>query len=567
VVAALSSLVLGWFVLTGADVPTADRVQIWAELSIQLLVVAALVHYALRALTRASLLALSHRERFRDVIASSPEAMIVLDRRGVVRMFNPSAANMSGVLAEDAIGKPFSEIGWLSQPAQARVREAFDALGTPYPVTPVSLELQRGRWLEASVALVRHPEDEADGLLCVRDVSEREAATRTREALDARIAQSKSIEALGRLAGGVAHDFNNMLTVISGSVDLLRRRRQFDVRESSLLDEVSAASSRAAALTSQLLSFGRKQVLQPRVMNPNRAIEHLEPLLRRLIREDIQLNVALESSLGCARLDESRLEQVIVNLATNASDAMPDGGSLTISTHNFRQDGRPGGQPEVPPGEYLQISVIDTGRGMSQETHARAFEPFFTTKPKGAGTGLGLATVQGIVAQSGGYIFIHSSLGKGTQFDIYFPRTSEDSSDPVGASSRPASNGHAAALNVLLVEDQAEVRRAMRYMLEALGHSIQEASDGQDALERFGSNAKAFELLVSDVIMPNLGGIDLANRLSQTHPSLKVLLVSGYTDDAMTDESHLGDNVQFLAKPFGRERLAEKLATLMSAGV
>jgi CheY-like chemotaxis protein len=302
-------------------------------------------------------------------------------------------------------------------------------------------------------------------------------------------------------------------------------------------------------------------------MNPNRAIEHLEPLLRRLIREDIQLNVALESSLGCARLDESRLEQVIVNLATNASDAMPDGGSLTISTHKFRQDGRPGGQPEVPPGEYLQISVIDTGRGMSQETHARAFEPFFTTKPKGAGTGLGLATVQGIVAQSGGYIFIHSSLGKGTQFDIYFPRTSEDSSDPVGASSRPASNGHAAALNVLLVEDQAEVRRAMRYMLEALGHSIQEASDGQDALERFGSNAKAFELLVSDVIMPNLGGIDLANRLSQTHPSLKVLLVSGYTDDAMTDESHLGDNVQFLAKPFGRERLAEKLATLMSAGV
>ncbi len=566
VVAGLSSLVLGWFVVTSSTTPAADKAQIWAELSIQLAIIAALVHFALRALTKSSIQALSHEARFREVIESFPEAMIVLDRHGVVRMFNPGAANMSGVSEQEAIGTPLSELGWLAPTVQKQLSAEFETLDAERHMATVSLGQNAGRSLEASIALVSHQEQGPDVLLCVRDVTEREEALRAREALDARIAQSKSIEALGRLAGGVAHDFNNMLTVISGNVELLRRRGTSDPLESSLLAQVTDASSRAAELTNQLLSFGRKQVLQPRVICPNQAITHLEPLLKRLIREDIQLSIELDEQLGCASLDEARLEQVIVNLATNASDAMPDGGMLTIRTRNQSAEER--GErthPELPPGEHLCISVEDTGVGMSPEAHARAFEPFFTTKPKGAGTGLGLATVQGIVAQSGGHIFVDSAPGRGTRFDIYFPCIHEAAPESVVDSSRSSEGVHAGALNILLVEDQKEVRCAIRRMLEALGHSIQEACDGQDALDRYADKAKGFEVLISDVIMPNLGGIDLANRLSQLHPELKVLLVSGYTDDAIGDDVSLENNMDFLAKPFDCELLAQKLDVLICA--
>jgi CheY-like chemotaxis protein len=286
--------------------------------------------------------------------------------------------------------------------------------------------------------------------------------------------------------------------------------------------------------------------------------------LERLLREDIDVGLHCANDLGNISVDEARLEQILVNLSTNAADAMPNGGKLTIETCNRTLDrGYADAHPGVKVGEYVQISMCDTGRGMEDETRSRIFEPFFTTKSAGEGTGLGLAMVYGIVAQSGGHIHVYSEPGQGSCFRIYFPRTYAGRSEALARQHPPAKTPSA---RVLLVEDQPAVRESTRRMLESLGHRVEVAINGQDALDRFGDRATSFDLLITDVVMPKLSGRQLAEKLRAAHRDLHVLFVSGYTENAIVHHGVLDAGVQYLAKPFNRHALGEKIASILSGG-
>jgi PAS domain S-box-containing protein len=379
--------------------------------------------------------------------------------------------------------------------------------------------------------------------------------------LEQQLRQAQKMEAVGRLAGGVAHDFNNVLTAILGYADLLKSGTG-DRTES--IAEIKKAGERAAALTRQLLAFSRQQVLEPRVLQVNALIENLENMLRRLIRADVKLVTVLEPAVWKVCADAGQLEQVIMNLVVNASDAMPSGGTLTIETKNARLDASH--DPEIKtlrPGDYAMLAVTDTGVGMSAETQSHIFEPFFTTKGVGKGTGLGLATVYGIVKQSDGFIWVNSELRLGTSFKIYFPRVEaalDDSGSP-----RPPEAAVGGSETVLLVEDEAPVRALARKLLERLGYKVLEAGEGTAALETARRHAGPIHLLLTDVVMPGLSGVDLAARVAALRPDTKVLFMSGYTDDATVRHGLAQEGGHFLQKPFTPDALARKLREALHA--
>jgi len=387
---------------------------------------------------------------------------------------------------------------------------------------------------------------------------ERAKAREAREALEARVARSQALEAVGRLAGGVAHDFNNLLTIILSEAELLRRS---DALGKSLLGDVGRiedAAERAAKLTGQLLAVGRKQVLSPVVLCPREVVLGLEPLLARLLPASSRLVVETDADTGNATVDETRLEQVLINLVTNASDSLTAGGTITVVTRNVTVSSGEGRQ--FPPGEYVEVRVSDTGEGMSAEVRAHIFEPFFTTKGGKHGTGLGLATVLGIVTQSGGYIEVDSALHEGSCFRVYFPRTRASVASGRAASERPAS---ARVVRILLVEDEADVRRATRRILESLGHTVIDADSGQAAVSLVEAAEQPFDLLITDVIMPGIGGPALAERLRAHNPELRVLLISGYAADDLPHDGQLAFGDQYLSKPFSRAALSLKLAEVL----
>ena len=374
-----------------------------------------------------------------------------------------------------------------------------------------------------------------------------------RRVMEEQLRQAQKMDAVGQLAGGVAHDFNNLLTVITSYGQfLLNALPEHDPRRSDA-HEITQAAARAATLTRQLLAFSRRQVLQPQVLDLNEVIGEMERLLRRVISEDISLVTQFESSIGAVRADRGQIEQVVMNLVVNARDAMPSGGVLAISTRVAHLDAayarRHAG---VSPGRHVVIAVRDTGMGMDTATQERIFEPFFTTKAKGKGTGLGLSTVYGIVRQSGGHIEVRSALGRGTTFEIFLPQV---------AASVPARSGHALGAiprgteTVLVVEDEDAVRHIVRRVLEEQGFTIMEARDGHEALRVCAQHGDDVDLVLSDVIMPGMGGRQLARALAATRPSLPVLFMSGYTDDGeLAGGSEAGSSV--LAKPFTAETLA-----------
>jgi PAS domain S-box-containing protein len=382
------------------------------------------------------------------------------------------------------------------------------------------------------------------------DVSERKATEDALERTEETLRQAQKMEAIGRLAGGVAHDFNNLLSIIVCHADLLLARGA----SSAGLQEIRSAASRAGDLTRQLLAFSRRQVLQPKVVDPSAIVSSVTSMLSRIIGSHIHVVVFAEQSLGLVKVDATQLEQVVMNLVVNARDAMADGGTLTVATKNATVT-LPDGP--APPGAYVVISVTDTGIGMDEATRSRIFEPFFTTKPAGQGTGLGLSTVFGIVEQSGGHVTVDSAPARGTTFEIYLPRTDENPTPP--AKAEPATGN---AATILVVEDEDSVRSVVRAILDLSGYRVIAVASAEDALRIAESGEPSIDLLLTDMVMPGIGGRELADRITRALPHLRVLFMSGYIEGgpAMTP------GLSFLQKPFTPDELEAKVGALLASG-
>jgi len=378
-----------------------------------------------------------------------------------------------------------------------------------------------------------------------------------RRQLEEQLRQSQKMDAVGRLAGGVAHDFNNLLMVINGYTEVLLEQLEKGSAMHHKVQSIQQAADRAATLTRQLLAFSRKQLLELKVVDVNTVIGDMERLLRPLIGENIELVTRLSTETGHTRADAGQLEQVIMNLVVNAKDAMPEGGKLTLQSSDVTVRQNFSEHRFIQPGRYAVISVTDTGHGMDKETQSRIFEPFFTTKEKGKGTGLGLSTVYGIVKQSNGYVFVQSELGAGTTFYVYLPQVEDSAEEPCPA--KPQQNEAGGCETVLLVEDEESVRELVRVTLAARGYNVLEAENGESGLRIAESFKDPIDILVTDVLMPGIGGRELAKKLLALRPGISVLYLSGYTEDVVVTPGALGPGTAFLQKPFTLQNLAKKV--------
>ena len=502
------------------------------------------------------------REWLEVTLSSIGDAVIATDLADRISFMNPIAESLTGWKLLQAKTRPLPEVfRTLNQNpyhAESLAIEGVPDRVADDPASDVFLSSRDGtiRSISYSSAPIRNRSGKTTGsVLIFRDVTEHQQ-------LQDQVRHAQKMEAIGRLAGGIAHDFNNLLTAIIGYSDLLLRDIGNDVRLRTPIEEIGGAGRRAAVLTSQLLAFSRKQVLQPRVLDLNHVLLGIEKMLRHLIGEDIDLQATRRSNLGRIKADQGQLEQIILNLAVNARDAMPDGGKLTIETANVELDeSYAQTHADVTPGRYVLLAVSDTGHGMDADTQSRIFEPFFTTKEPGKGTGLGLSTVFGIVKQSGGHIWFYSEAGHGVVFKIYFPRVDEaadlDGLDTVAYGTLTG------AETIMLVEDDSSVRELSRSVLEKYGYTVLCAESGAVALEAFGPLATAIDLVITDVIMPQMTGAELIARLKELHPAVRVLYVSGYTEEATIHRGVIEKGVEFLQKPFTPEILARKVRQVL----
>ncbi len=498
-------------------------------------------------------------ERYRRITETSAEGIVTLDADGRITFANGRMARLLGLAPEEMTGRPLLDFvhpeGRAAAAAWLRhTRQGYEEQGD------LRFRTRDGKTLWALVAAVPLPDDargQAGTLAMVSDVT-------ARRELESRYLQAQKMEAVGRLAGGIAHDFNNLLTVIGGCGELLARTLPKGSDAAELVREIREAGDRAAMLTRQLLTFSRKQPRVVEVLDLNEVVKRVQKMLRRILGEDIEQAVALEPALGRVNADPGQIEQVIVNLAVNARDAMPEGGTFTLRTANAHLDEdyarlRPG----VRPGWYVQLSVTDTGCGMDEETRLRLFEPFFTTKGPEKGTGLGLATVYGIVQQSGGHIDLVSEPGRGTTFHIYLPRSKASLSPEEAALGAGAARG--GAETVLVVEDEDAVRSVIRRALQGAGYTVLEARGGADAIRLAEQHGGPIHLLLTDVVMPGLNGRQVAERVTALRPGARVLFVSGYTDDTLVRHGVHGEGLAFLQKPFTAEALNRKVRELLDA--
>lgn len=393
------------------------------------------------------------------------------------------------------------------------------------------------------------------------DISKRKQAEEEREKLWAQLAQSQKMESIGRFAGGVAHDYNNMLTVILGHTDLLLSELSDDDTWRKSIEEIAEAATRSAQLTRQLLTISRKQVIAPKVVDLRQILDGMQTILQRLMGENIIVGGVHDDGLGRVRADPGQIEQIVLNLAVNARDAMSDGGELLIETANVTlDDAYCKEHVDAAPGAYVMLAVTDNGCGMSPETRDRIFEPFFTTKPPGEGTGLGLATVFGIVTQNENRIEVSTEPGKGTSFKIYFTCVEDEAEVDIPAElSRPKS-GHE---TVLVVEDEETVRRLAKAILERYGYQVLTAGSADDALSLAESHEGTIDLLFTDVIMPNMNGCELATKLSAMRPDVKVLYASGYAEDVIARHGALDASESFIAKPYSPAVLAARVREIL----
>jgi PAS domain S-box-containing protein len=400
----------------------------------------------------------------------------------------------------------------------------------------------------------------------VQDITDRKKADDDLRKSEERLRQAQKLESIGRLAGGVAHDFNNLLTTIIGYSDLISLEPSLGETTKTGVHEIKASARRAASLTQQLLAFSRKQVLQPQAIDLHQLINNLGSMLRRLIGEHIDLIITLDTAPRYVNADPGQMEQIVTNLVINAGDSMPKGGALTIETQEvYLDEGYQEQHPDVAPGTYIMMAVSDTGCGMDEETREQIFEPFFTTKAVGKGTGLGLSTVYGIVKQSGGFIWVYSERGQGTTFKIYLPRFGgkKGQVEEVTREAIPVGGVE----TILFVEDEDSLRKMVVRMLDDRGYSVIDANNGKEAIELlYQSDQPTIDLLVTDVIMPEMGGKELSMKLQKRYPKMKVLYISGYTDNSIVHHGVLDEGVAFLQKPFSPETLTEKIRAVLYEG-
>ncbi len=505
-------------------------------------------------------------ERFRQVVEHAPEGILVVAGLRILYA-NAAAANLFGVAsAAHLLGCAVLDRIHPADRATVRQREARVLSGRiAGPAEHRYLRVDGQAFpVEVSASPISYDGQPA-ALVFFRDMTERRRAEEERSRLEQRLGQAQKMESVGRLAGGVAHDFNNHLTVINGYCDMLLDALGPDDPLREELDEIRAAGDRAAVLTQQLLAFSRKQIVEPRPLVLNEVVEEYCRLARRLIGEDIEVVTDLDPELGAVLADRGQIHQVLMNLGVNARDAMPHGGKIIVSTTNAHIDLPEPSAQDVKPGAYAVLTLSDTGVGMSQETIQKIFEPFFTTKPLGVGTGLGLATVYGIVEQSGGFIRVSSQPGHGATFRIYLPRIQDGAQRP-GNAVKPASIDVRGHETILVVEDQADVRRLATGILKKNGYRLLEAANGPEAISVAESFPERIDLLLTDVIMPGMTGRELALHLQTARPALKVLYTSGYTADVIGREGVLDAGVDYLPKPFAPADLSAKVRGMLSDG-
>ena len=499
--------------------------------------------------------------RYRGLLEAAPDAMVVVNQSGEIVLLNVQAEKHFGYRRDELVGQKVKNIipeGFAERLIADGTRSAAEALAQQIGMG-IELYGRRKNGSDFPIEIMLSPLESAEGVLvtaAIRDITERKH-------LEQMLRQAQKMEAVGQLAGGVAHDFNNLLGVIMGYGELLLEQRALNDSQRKDIGEIQKACVRAALLTRQLLAFSRKQVLQPKVLDLNAVVAGAEKLLRRLIGENIELLVVLNPALGRVKADSGQLEQIIMNLAVNARDAMPEGGKLTIETSNVEIDEQYAAQhASALTGPHVMLAVTDTGCGMDAKTKAHIFEPFFTTKEFGKGTGLGLATVYGIVKQSGGSVWVYSEPGLGTTFKIYLPCV-----NPVLEIVSPSDKVEkldGGSQTILIVEDDEALLQVTHRSLEEVGYAILAARSPAEAIHISESHPGPIHLMVTDVIMPGMSGDKLASYLSALRPEMKVLYVSGYTDDTIVHHGVLEPGLAFLQKPFSPRTLARKVGEVLT---
>ena len=497
--------------------------------------------------------------RFSGLLEATPAAVLLVEADGRIAYVNERAATTFGYERHQLLDRPIEDLvpsrfrglhpahrsGYMREPGTRTMGQGRDLAGLRRDGTEFPVEVGLSSFMS---------EDRLFVIAVVADIT-------GRKALEERLHQAQKMESIGRLAGGVAHDFNNLLTVISGFADMLALEAPDDSATRDDIAAIKGAAEQATALTQQLLAFSRRQILQPRVLDLNEAVHRLEPMLARLIGEHIDLVVETRPDAGTVRVDPAQLEQVVLNLAINGRDAMPDGGRLSIETSSLQLDEADVlAHRELTPGRYAMIAVTDTGIGMDEGTANRIFEPFFTTKELGQGTGLGLATTYGSVRQHGGHVAVESVLGRGSTFRVYLPIVGDAVSREATSSSDPLPRG---SETVLVVEDNAAVRELTKTVLVRQGYHVLVATRGDEAIATLEDVSGRIDLLVTDVVMPGVSGFAVAAAAREMVPGLRTLFVSGYSEEALGPEVRIGDPDGFLAKPFTPDALARRVRQML----
>ena len=510
-------------------------------------------------------------ERFRVLFAAAPDASLIHDLNGRVLDANRACEALFELARSDLLARSTEDLGILGDEARARVaRIERQRLGrsTGPELCHVLGRAGRRRDIELRTVPIQL-QGQVVVLATMQDVSWRLEAEQARHRLEEELHHAMKMDAIGRLAGGVAHDFNNLLTAILGYTSLLMRREDPGSSWHSGLSEILNAAQRASGLTNQLLAFSRKQLIAPVVLDLNALLGRATRMVQRLIGEHIELSFEPAQELHYVQVDPSQMEQVLINLAINARDAMPHGGRLHVKTFNTTLLESKLPHIDAHAGEYVVWSVEDTGAGMSRETLEHLFEPFFTTKETGQGTGLGLSIVYGVVKQNGGFIVVHSEADRGSLFEIYLPR-SHGALRPVGRTSRgegrEGREGPMGSETILLVEDEPAVREVAAQFLRNCGYKVVVATHGVEAVELVRDHNVAFDLLVTDVVLPAMNGRELFDHLREIRTGLRVVFMSGYTDDLIAQHGVLEPGVSFIEKPFNQESLARKVRETLDRG-